>query len=132
MILPYLGSSELFQSSKRWACLPSLVLLRGQCPGDFTHEGQSIAIRILQEGHPKIMALHSGNQMRFLHGRHASIFQRGMPITLGNLAAVEQVRPPTMTRIVNALEEQGLVVKKKMQTTAVALVFQQRPPERNF
>lgn len=31
------------------------------------------------------------------------------PITLGELAGAEQVRPPTMTRIVNALEEQGLV-----------------------
>lgn len=33
------------------------------------------------------------------------------PVTLGKLAEAEQVRPPTMTRIVNALEEQGLVVK---------------------
>jgi DNA-binding MarR family transcriptional regulator len=32
-------------------------------------------------------------------------------ITLGKLAVAEQVRPPTMTRIVNALEEQELVVK---------------------
>jgi DNA-binding MarR family transcriptional regulator len=29
--------------------------------------------------------------------------------TLGELAAAEQVRPPTMTRVVQALEEQGLV-----------------------
>ena len=33
------------------------------------------------------------------------------PITLGKLAAAEQVRPPTMTRFVNALQEQELVVK---------------------
>lgn len=32
-------------------------------------------------------------------------------ITLGQLAAAEQVRPPTMTRIVHALAAQGLVVK---------------------
>jgi len=32
-------------------------------------------------------------------------------ITLGKLAEAEQVRPPTMTRIVNALEAQELVVK---------------------
>ena len=32
-------------------------------------------------------------------------------ITLGKLAETEQVRPPTMTRIVNALEEQELVIK---------------------
>jgi DNA-binding MarR family transcriptional regulator len=33
--------------------------------------------------------------------------------TLGELADVEQVRPPTMTRIVAALEKQGLVTKEK-------------------
>jgi DNA-binding MarR family transcriptional regulator len=35
------------------------------------------------------------------------------PVTLGDLASAEQVRPPTMTRIVDALVEQGLVVKRK-------------------
>jgi DNA-binding MarR family transcriptional regulator len=35
------------------------------------------------------------------------------PVTLGDLAGAEQVRPPTMTRIVDALAEQGLVVKKR-------------------
>ena len=34
------------------------------------------------------------------------------PITLGDLASAEQVRPPTMTRIVHALEEQELVEKR--------------------
>lgn len=42
-----------------------------------------------------------------------SVIVFGGPITLGDLAAAEQVRPPTMTRIVNALEEQGLVLKKR-------------------
>lgn len=35
------------------------------------------------------------------------------PITLGKLAEAEQVRPPTMTRIVRALEEQALVLKTR-------------------
>jgi len=35
------------------------------------------------------------------------------PVTLGDLAAAEQVRPPTMTRIVSALTKQGLVEKRK-------------------
>jgi DNA-binding MarR family transcriptional regulator len=35
------------------------------------------------------------------------------PVTLGDLAAAEQVRPPTMTRIVDALVEQGLVTRSK-------------------
>jgi len=35
------------------------------------------------------------------------------PVTLGDLAAAEQVRPPTMTRIVDALAELGLVTKSR-------------------
>src|SRR5271167_1153091 len=42
-----------------------------------------------------------------------SVIVFGGPIALGDLAAAEQVRPPTMTRIVDALEEQGLVTKKQ-------------------
>jgi DNA-binding MarR family transcriptional regulator len=42
-----------------------------------------------------------------------SVIVFGGPVTLGDLAAAEQVRPPTMTRIVNALEDQGLVLKKQ-------------------
>jgi len=33
------------------------------------------------------------------------------PLTLGQLADAEQVRPPTMTRIANALEARGLISK---------------------
>jgi DNA-binding MarR family transcriptional regulator len=42
-----------------------------------------------------------------------SVIVFGGPVTLGDLAEAEQVQPPTMTRIVNALEEQGLVRKIK-------------------
>jgi len=35
------------------------------------------------------------------------------PVTLGDLAAAEQVRPPTMTRIVDALVEQGLATRTR-------------------
>lgn len=38
-----------------------------------------------------------------------SVIVYGGPITLGALARAEQVRPPTMTRIVSALEGDGLV-----------------------
>jgi len=37
-----------------------------------------------------------------------SVLVFGGPMTLGNLAAAEQVRPPTMTRIVRGLEHSGL------------------------
>lgn len=34
------------------------------------------------------------------------------PLTLGELAAVEQVQPPTMTKIVVRLEERGFVLRE--------------------
>ena len=34
------------------------------------------------------------------------------PLTLGELATAEQVRPPTMTRLVSALEDEGLVARE--------------------
>lgn len=37
-----------------------------------------------------------------------SVLVFGGPMTLGQLAAAEQVRPPTMSRIVNGLEHNGL------------------------
>jgi DNA-binding MarR family transcriptional regulator len=41
-----------------------------------------------------------------------SVVVFGGPLTLGALAAAEQVRPPTMTRIVGALEAAGLVLRE--------------------
>lgn len=41
-----------------------------------------------------------------------SVVVFGGPISLGGLARAEQVRPPTMTRIVTALESDGLVIRK--------------------
>lgn len=39
------------------------------------------------------------------------VIERRQPITLGDLARAERVAAPTMTRIVTALESQGLVVR---------------------
>jgi DNA-binding MarR family transcriptional regulator len=41
-----------------------------------------------------------------------SVLVFGGPRTLGELAAAEQVRPPTMTRLVAALEAEGLVARE--------------------
>jgi DNA-binding MarR family transcriptional regulator len=41
-----------------------------------------------------------------------SVVVYGGPLTLGQLAAAEQVRPPTMTRLVQALEQGGLVARE--------------------
>jgi DNA-binding MarR family transcriptional regulator len=41
-----------------------------------------------------------------------SVVVFGGPLTLGQLAAAEQVKPPTMTRIVTGLEDDGLVARR--------------------
>lgn len=41
-----------------------------------------------------------------------SVIVFGGPITLGALAAAEQVRPPTITKLVGALETAGLVERE--------------------
>ncbi|HKR08005.1 MAG TPA: MarR family transcriptional regulator [Gemmatimonadaceae bacterium] len=41
-----------------------------------------------------------------------SVVVFGGPVTLGQLARAEQVRPPTMTKIVTGLEKEGLVARK--------------------
>jgi DNA-binding MarR family transcriptional regulator len=38
-----------------------------------------------------------------------SVVVFGGPLTIGQLAEAEQVRPPTMTRLIQALEQDGLV-----------------------
>lgn len=40
-----------------------------------------------------------------------SVVVFGGPVTLGDLARAEQVRPPTMTRLIQALEAEGLVIR---------------------
>jgi DNA-binding MarR family transcriptional regulator len=45
-----------------------------------------------------------------------SVIVFGGPITFGDLAAAEQVRPPTMTRLVRALEAEQLVRREKDST----------------
>lgn len=61
------------------------------------------------------------------------------PITLGDLAAVERVQPPTMTRIVGGLEDAGLVSRHvdehdrriaRVQTTVAGRRFLERTRNR--
>ena len=69
----------------------------------------SAAIRLLR----KLRKEDEGSGLNAPRLSALSVIVFGGPIPLGELAAAEQVRPPTMTRIVNALEEQGLVLKRQ-------------------
>ncbi len=52
-------------------------------------------------------------------------------LTVGDLAAQERVQPPSMTRIVNALEERGYVVRRAHETDGrqVVVVLSERGPD---
>jgi DNA-binding MarR family transcriptional regulator len=56
-----------------------------------------------------------------------SVIVFGGPITLGALAAAEQVRPPTMTRLVQSLEQDGLVTREAVAGDARAVMIRATP-----
>ena len=51
----------------------------------------------------------------------------GGPRTLGELAAAEHVRPPTMTRLVHAMEADGLVAREKNPNDGRSVVLRATP-----
>ncbi|MGD8487231.1 MAG: MarR family transcriptional regulator [Chloroflexota bacterium] len=51
----------------------------------------------------------------------------GGPRTLGDLAAAEHVRPPTMTRLIRAMEADGLVVRERNPDDGRSIVIQATP-----
>jgi DNA-binding MarR family transcriptional regulator len=61
-----------------------------------------------------------------------SVVVYGGPLTLGALATAEQVRPPTMTRIVSALERAGLVSRAPHPTDGRQIVLSATPEGRRL
>lgn len=53
----------------------------------------------------------------------ASIHREGSP-TIGELAAIERVKPPSMTRVVNSLEDAGLVTRRPHDTDGRQVVVE--------
>lgn len=77
----------------------------GAAAGDLADRLHSLAIHLLRRLRTQDAA--SGLTGPRLSALSVIVF--GGPVTLGELAAAEQVRPPTMTHIVRALERQRLV-----------------------
>lgn len=48
-----------------------------------------------------------------------SVLVFGGPQTLGSLAAAEQVRPPTMSQMITALEERGLAIRRPLDRRSI-------------
>ncbi len=61
-----------------------------------------------------------------------SVIVFGGPLTIGELAAAEQVRPPTMTRIVAGLEADGLVSREAHETDRRSVRLSAKPKGRRI
>ena len=55
---------------------------------------------------------HGGGDLTPSQASALSSLERLGPMTLGELSSVENIRPPTLTKVVAALEEQGLVARQ--------------------
>jgi DNA-binding MarR family transcriptional regulator len=82
---------------------------KGLNPAQLAGELHSVAIRLLRA--VKRTDQVSGLTAPRLSALSVIVFSGS--VTLGALAEAEKVRPPTMTRIVNALEQQQLVAKQR-------------------
>jgi DNA-binding MarR family transcriptional regulator len=81
------------------------VRARSRATVELAERLHSVAIRLLRRVRVEDEAAGlSGPRLSAL-----SVVVFAGPLTIGELAAAEQVRPPTMTRLVSALEEDGLV-----------------------
>jgi DNA-binding MarR family transcriptional regulator len=77
----------------------------GRAPDELADRWHSLAIHLLRRlRREDVKAGLTGPRLSAL-----SVIVFGGPITLGELAAAEQVRPPTITRLVRALEFAQLV-----------------------
>jgi DNA-binding MarR family transcriptional regulator len=82
---------------------------------DDLHSAARVADRLHSTAIHLLRALRAEDRKTGLSGPRASalsVVVFGGPITLGDLAAAEQVKPPTMTRLVTAMEGQGLVKRE--------------------
>jgi DNA-binding MarR family transcriptional regulator len=81
---------------------------KGRDTEDLADQLHSAAIHLLRQLRKEDDA--SGISAPRLSALSVVVF--GGPLTLGDLARAEQVKPPTMTRIVTGLEKDGLVKRK--------------------
>ena len=83
-------------------------MTKGRDAEDLADQLHSAAIHLLRQLRKEDDA--SGLSAPRLSALSVVVF--GRPLTLGDLARAEQVKPPTMTRIVTGLEKDGLVKRK--------------------
>jgi len=93
---------------------------RGRQPEEIADRLHSTAIHVLRRVRAQDAA--SGIGPARLSALSVVVF--GGPISLNDLAAAEQVRPPTMSRIVDALEAAGLARRRSNQEDRRAVLIE--------
>lgn len=84
-------------------------------PARSTESAARVADRLHSAAIQLLRGLRVTDRKSGLSGPRASalsVVVFGGPMTLGELAAAEQVRPPTMSRLVTAMEGQGLLMRE--------------------
>lgn len=85
-------------------------------PADLRHEAanllHSVAVRLLR----RVRAVDAGMDLDGPRASLLSVLVFAGPQTVGRLAELEQVTAPAITRLVTALEEQGLVTRTRSHT----------------
>lgn len=91
-------------------------------PEEVADRLHSAAIRLLRAVRKEDAASGiSGAQLSAL-----SVLVFGGAQTLGALAAIEQVKPPTMSQLVGALEAQGLVVRRPLDRRSIEVAVTEK------
>ena len=65
-----------------------------------------------------------GNDLTFNQLAALGTLRRGGPLTVGEIAAHENVKPPSMTRTIASLEEAGLVTRRPSETDGRQVVVE--------
>ena len=94
-----------------------------QSDADLANRLHSIAIHLLR----RVRKEDSATGLSPSRLSALSVVGFGGPLSLGELAAAEQVRAPTMSRIVAALEESGIVERARDPADARRVLFKATP-----
>ena len=86
-------------------------MLTDQRPTDPDHDAVAVAVRLRQTTFRMARVLRQQDDSGYAPAMITAlaVIEREGPLTLGALAAHEQVSPPTITRLVDSLEERALV-----------------------
>jgi DNA-binding MarR family transcriptional regulator len=117
------GSQPKPKKAPAARAIPALTTPATPAPGELATRLNSVAIHLLRRLQREDTRLGlSGARLSAL-----SVLVFGGPRTLGKLAAAEGVSPPSMTRLVSAMEADGLVRREKNAADGRSVIIRASP-----